>query len=259
MPGIAERTIAAGHDFKVAVTCSPRRGIDATLDLSERLSLAGLEVCPHVSARLVADQAHARRIVTRLDDLGIKDVFVIGGDVKDPAGPFDSAGTLLSWLADAGHHFEQIGVAGYPEGHPTITAAALWRELRLKQTWATYAVTQLCFDAGAIARWLRRARSEGISLSVHIGLSGAVDRKKLLRVALRIGVGDSTRFLAKNRRLVSLLGRRRYTPDRLIDELQAETTTRPGGIAGYHIYTFNDVTTTQAWRRGVLEGGQRGR
>ena len=35
---------------KVTVTASPRKGIEATLDLSERLAGAGYPVVPHLSA-----------------------------------------------------------------------------------------------------------------------------------------------------------------------------------------------------------------
>ena len=34
----------------VAVTCSPTRGVDVTLDMAERLALRGFKVVPHVAA-----------------------------------------------------------------------------------------------------------------------------------------------------------------------------------------------------------------
>ena len=45
----------------VTVTASPARGLDATLDLTERLAARGYRVVPHLSARLVADDAHLDR------------------------------------------------------------------------------------------------------------------------------------------------------------------------------------------------------
>lgn len=254
VPGIAERTIEAVDGLKVAVTCSPRRGIEATLQLTERLVTSGIEASPHLSARLVSDRAHARRIAGRLEELGVRDVFVVGGDAKQPAGPFPSAGSLLAYFAESGVTFDQVGVAAYPEGHPSVDDATLWRELAGKQAWATYAVTQLCFDPDPITRWIQKARARGIRLPVHVGLAGAVDRMKLVRTALRIGVGDSTRFVTKSSNLVAhLLRRRSYTPDALIAELCSEAT--DSGIAGWHMYTFNEVEATESWRRRALEGG----
>ena len=53
-------------DQTVTVTASPAKGLDATLGLTERLAARGFRVVPHVSARLVADDAHLADIVARL-------------------------------------------------------------------------------------------------------------------------------------------------------------------------------------------------
>lgn len=248
--GIAER-VALLRDSRIAITCSPRKGIETTLDLAEHLTSFGLDVAPHVSARLVEDHAHGRRIGARLVELGVKDIFVIGGDARRPAGPFTSAASLLAFFAECGFTFADVGVASYPEGHPTVDDSTLWSELQHKQRWATYTVTQLCFDATTIARWIDKARGEGISLPVYVGVAGAVERMKLMRLALRIGVGDSTRFVSKNKNVVAgLLGGKLYTPSPLVTELSRGGTT----VAGYHIYTFNQIETTEEWLSDRLEG-----
>src|SRR3954451_9498493 len=45
-------------DTKVTVTASPRKGLEVTLELSERLSAGGYPGVPHLSARLVRDREH---------------------------------------------------------------------------------------------------------------------------------------------------------------------------------------------------------
>src|SRR5215212_11078464 len=55
-----------GNDVKVTVTASPRKGLEATLELSERLAAAGYSVVPHLSARLVRDRVHLEESVARL-------------------------------------------------------------------------------------------------------------------------------------------------------------------------------------------------
>ena len=77
-------------DMTVTVTASPAKGLDATLDLTERLAARGYQVVPHVSARLVRDDAHLAGIVARLRACGVDDVFVPAGDADPPAGPFHS-------------------------------------------------------------------------------------------------------------------------------------------------------------------------
>ena len=89
-------------DLTVTVTASPAKGLDPTLDLTERLAARGYRVVPHLSARLVRDDAHLADIVARLTACGVDDVFVPAGDADPPAGRFDSALALLDRLADDG-------------------------------------------------------------------------------------------------------------------------------------------------------------
>jgi methylenetetrahydrofolate reductase (NADPH) len=234
----------------LAITCSPRRGIEATLDLAERLSKRRrLRLVPHVSARLVRDAAHLREVLARLEELAVESVFVPAGDVARPAGSFASALALLRAMAEIGHRIADVGVTAYPEGHPLLSPETLDRALAEKQPLATYMVTQMCFDGAATARWLARVRAAGIALPAWIGLPGVVERRKLLATALRIGVGDSARFLASKWELAAkLLARRRYQPDALLEAL-AEAVEDPAlGVAGFHLYSFNRVEATERWR-----------
>src|SRR5262245_26891560 len=83
------------RDVPVTITASPTKGIEATLDLAERLSGQGYQVVPHLSARLVRDHAHLADIVARLIAAGVGDVFVPAGDADPPAGQFTSALDVL--------------------------------------------------------------------------------------------------------------------------------------------------------------------
>ena len=238
----------------LAITCSPRRGIEATLDLAERLSKGRrLRLVPHVSARLVRDEAHLRDVLARLEELAVESVFVPAGDVSRPVGRFGSALELLRAMEEIGHRVADVGVTAYPEGHPLLSQEVLDTALAEKQSLSTYMVTQMCFDGGAIARWLSRVRTQGIALPAWIGLPGAADRAKLLATAFRIGVGDSVRFLASKRELATrLLSHRRYQPDVLVEAL-AEPVEDPAlGVAGFHLYSFNRIEETERWRAGAV-------
>jgi methylenetetrahydrofolate reductase (NADPH) len=89
---------------------------------------------------------------------------------------------------------------------------------------------------------------------VHLGMPGAVTRRKLLEIALRIGVGDSIRYLSKHGNLVARLVRRgSYRPDALLAGLSPSLGRGGHGIAGFHINTFNQVRSTERWRRRTIE------
>ena len=149
-------------------------------------------------------------------------------------------------MHELGHPFEQIGITGYPESHPLIddetTIAAMFEKARH----ATYIVSQVCFDPAVTAQWIEAVWARGTRLPIHVGIPGAVSRAKLLRVSTRIGIGDSLRFLRKNG---SFAGRffRGFDPDRLIDGLGEVLA--GAKVGGFHVFTFNDLEDTEAWRQ----------
>ncbi|HZF58809.1 MAG TPA: methylenetetrahydrofolate reductase [Rubrobacter sp.] len=253
MEGAVERAAQLPEGAKVAVTCSPTQGIESTLRFGEELLASGFRIVPHIAARLVIDRAHLEEIVQRLDGLGVREVFVIGGDAKKPAGPFSGAFELLSAMADLGYDFEHVGVGGYPEGHPIIDDGTLRQALLDKRPYATYVVSQMCFDPGAILDWVADIRQQGIGLPVYVGLPGVVEWTKLWQISLKIGVGDSARFLTKHTNLVTrFLKPGGYSPDELVKELAPYVGDWDYNIAGFHVYTFNQVEATEKWRRKIL-------
>jgi methylenetetrahydrofolate reductase (NADH) len=236
----------------VSVTSSPRKGLEPTLELCEALVDRGFRPVPHLAARLVESRSHLDEIATRLAGNGVAEIFAVGGDSARPAGPFDSSLAMLAALAELGHRFERVGMAGYPERHPLIGTDALHRHLLDKQPYCSYAVTQICFDPGAVVAWIRRIRDAGFVLPVHVGVPGAVSRAKLLEISVKIGVGDSLRFLRKQGGIVARLARGGYRPDGFVLGIAALLEPDPLGVGGLHINTFNQVERTQRWRREML-------
>ena len=238
----------------IAITCSPSKGVDATLDMSERLANRGFKVVPHIAAKMVRDRAHLQEILKHLDDLPIISIFVPGGDAKKPAGEFTCALDLLHAISEFDHKFTEIGVAAHPEGHPSIDDDVLMEDLLKKQEFSNYLVTQMCFDAKIIGDWLRNIREVGITLPAWIGLPGVSDRSPLVKTSLRIGVGNSLRYLRKNKKIAArLMKSRSYRPDSLLMDLAPYIADPFYNIAGHHIYCFNQVARTEEWRHEFLE------
>ncbi|HEX3804691.1 MAG TPA: methylenetetrahydrofolate reductase [Solirubrobacteraceae bacterium] len=245
---VIERTDELLPDVPITVTCSPTWGIDRTLDVSEQLAARGYHVIPHISARLVEDLDHLKRVVGRLAANDLRDVFVIGGDAPAPHGPYASALELLEALAQVPNGLSSIGVAAYPDGHPLIASGDLQSALLAKSRWATYAVTQMCLDADAIGAWLLAVRTHGLRIPVYVGVPGVIERRKLLEIAVRIGVGQSTRYLKSHTSLLTLLfARRPYRPDALLSELAPLFSEPSHALAGLHINTFNQLAVTSQW------------
>ena len=249
VPGIEERLGSLQRNMHVAVTCSPTEGVDKTLELSGKLMAQGFQVIPHIAAKSVRGEKHLETIVKRLDALSIKNIFVPGGDRPEPMGEFNNAYDLLKALQKSGHNIKKIGIAAHPEGHPDINEKILMEALAKKKDLADYIVTQMCFDANILGDWLVRINQQGVHLPVWVGLPGVIERGRLLRTSLRIGVGDSLRFLRKKSQVAAeLMKSSIYNPDKLVTSISEYKNIADTNLAGYHIFCFNQIEITEKWR-----------
>jgi methylenetetrahydrofolate reductase (NADPH) len=240
------------RDAKVSVTVSPSKGIKATLELTQNLTkyVSPAHITPHLSARLLESEAQLKDILGRVHTLGVQELFIVGGDTFPPKGPFANSLELVQAIRAIDTTI-RLGVTAYPEGHPRISKQALLEDLRLKQPYVQFMSTQLCFDAATIKNWLEQTRKDGITLPVQIGIAGVVDIIKLAQISSRIGVGDSLRYLTKHAGQVFKL-MTGYQPDDLVHGLEPLYADPFFNIAGFHVYTFNQLEKTERWRQQTL-------
>jgi len=240
-------------DRTITVTASPAKGLATTLDLAERLARHGYTAVPHLAARMIRDRAELAEICDRLAGLGITGVFVPAGDASPP-GSYPDALTLLEDLAFLGNPFSHIGITGYPESHPTITDDLTIQSMWDKRRHATHVVSNLTFDPAVVGVWVRRMRARGITMPLILGIPGPVDRAKLLAMAGKIGVGESTRFLSKHTKVFTRLASPGgFTGERFLVRCAGELSAPALRPEGVHVFTFNQVAETERWRSELLE------
>ena len=240
------------RDVTVTVTASPRRGMPATVLLAVALARLGYHAIPHISARMIRDRHELGQILDALRAAGIKNVFVIAGDAKQPAGEFPDALSLLNALPED-HGLTEIGITGYPESHPfihdDITIQAMWD----KRRYATYMVSNMSFDPDAVNRWIKRVRNRGVELPIHLGMAGVADPARLLRLSTKIGITESARFLRGHPSWVArMLRPGGYEPGRFLSALMPEIALPDRKVAGLHVFTFNEIEPTERWRQDML-------
>jgi methylenetetrahydrofolate reductase (NADPH) len=236
----------AGDDLGAKVRCAAA------------LRANGFRPIPHIGARHLKSAAELDDLLARLaGQAGVDRALLIAGDASAPAGPFDSSVAVLASGLLPKHGFRAAGFAGYPEGHPQISEAALKRALAEKLTLVAeqgiepFIVTQFCFDPAAVIAWLAVLRRTGIAVPVRIGLAGPANVATLVRFAIRCGVTNSIRALTTRAdRFLRLISD--SAPDGLVRGI-AESAPMEG-IAGLHYFPFGGVAKTARWANALKRG-----
>jgi methylenetetrahydrofolate reductase (NADPH) len=251
--GIVDEVIAhVPQSARVTVTASPTKGLEATVDVAERLAAHGYTVVPHLSARLIRDRGHLEALAGRLLAAGVHEVFVPAGDADPPAGEFAGAAELLRAMGELREAFDEIGITGYPESHHLISDEETIQAMFAKAPMATCIISQICFDPRVIQGWIGQVRTRGTDLPIWIGLPGIVDYARLVRISMKIGLGESARFVGHHRGWMRRFVARQFKPDALMRDLAPTIADPEARIVGFHFYTFNEVARTERWRRATL-------
>ena len=258
LKNVREQAAELPRGATVSVTASPAKGIEATVELAIELEQTGLRAIPHLSARMIRNKAHVAELLRRMADAGIDRAFVVGGDADEP-GDFLDGLSLLGAMADLGKLPAELGCPCYPQGHPDIPTPALEQALRDKAQFVQYMTTQLCFDPKAIAAFIAARRAEGNQLGVKIGIPGVAEIPKLMSISARIGVKDASKFVTRNIRFVGQLLKSGgvYKPNALMKGLAPVIADPAANVVGLHVYTFNNVPATEAWRQDALAAAAR--
>ena len=242
---------------RASVTCSPAKGIAATLECSERLLGLGHVPIPHLAARMVESTEHTAKLATWIREHDLREVLVIAGDAPEPAGPYEGALAFIRDLLDADPGVERIGIAGYPDGRAMTEPSLVSAQLHAKQALLAEAgvggwiSTQMCLDDATIRAWLEAKRAAGITLPVRLGVPGVVDRARLMTMGSRLGIGASMRYLSKNRSTVMhLLAPGGFDPTDMVVAFAESAESL--GIEALHSFTFNAVADTRAWQEAIL-------
>jgi len=244
---------------KVYVNHLPRHPLAATLPALEAVRAAGLEPVPHVAARRIASRQELKSFLEHaVRSAGVRKVLLIGGDDAQPAGPYaDSAAPLAEGvLAGCGVH--EVGIAGYPEGHPRIPRLALTEALERKlglaadQGLAAYLVTQFSFAPSRVIEYCTELAASLPQVPVYVGMAGLIDAGRLLRFAQRCGVSASLRALrAQGMGMVQLVTH--TDPGTQLAALARYCLSRSAcNVVGAHLFSFGGALPTAQWMHRVI-------
>ena len=84
---------------------------------------------------------------------------------------------------------------------------------------------------------------------MHVSVPGMVDRRELLEISARVGVGPSLRYLRKQGGIRNLFRLSKSSADGLVDALAPHLGGAEPIVAGFHYVTFNRLLDTWRWEQ----------
>jgi methylenetetrahydrofolate reductase (NADPH) len=246
----------------VYVNHLPKHNVAAALDTLVALRQVGLEPVPHIAARRVFTREEAQDFIAKaVRRAGVTKALLIAGDVPDPLGPYADSAELLAEDFVSRSGLTQVGLAGYPEGHPRIATAALGRalarklELTAHRGLGVHLVTQFSFAPNRIVEYCADVARRAPGVPVYVGMAGPTSPVALLRYAQRCGVSASLRALQNE----GIKAVRLFTHVDPTEQLMAlASRLRSGGVhnvVGVHLYSFGGAVRTAEWMHGRITGG----
>lgn len=219
---------------------------------------AGFQATPHLVARRINYPETLRTTLAELVAHGVEQVLLVAGDTEHAAGEFENTLDVFDSGLIEKSGIKRIGVAGYPEGQRGIGHAMLGNALKIKQAFADrsglpmFIVTQFGFNGNALQEWEPELARIEVRLPILAGIAGPTPLSKLIKFAMRCGIGASLRTVMRNLSAVSAVAELATTPEQHVMRLmQLPSATR---VIAPHFFCFGGVLETASWINQVVSG-----
>jgi methylenetetrahydrofolate reductase (NADPH) len=238
----------------VYVNHLPRHRLLDTVPTLVAVREAGLEPVPHIAARRIRDKAELQEFLKRaVGEAGVRKVLALGGDEPEAQGPFPDGAALIREGRFAESGLREVGLPGYPEGHPRIPSPVLERAFSEKlalvaaQGLGSYVVTQFSFAPARVIEYCSSLARSAPRVPVYVGLAGPTNPVSLLRFAQRCGVSASLRALRKQGMDAVRLVTHTDPADQLAALGHYCSVHADCNVVGVHLFTFGGVTSAAEW------------
>ena len=243
-------------DTCVYIPSLPGLPLPRTLEAVAAIRGAGLDPVPHVSARRITNREQFRSFLKKaVANHGVHRVLLIGGDEPASKGPYQDSVQVLEEgiLTDCG--IREIGISGYPEGHPKIDKEALEKaftrkvELARQHKLGMYVFTQFCFSPQRIVEYCAQMARVAPDIGVYVGIAGPTDPVALARYAQRCGVSVSLRALRNLGTGIAKLVTHTDPQDHVVAVARYSLSREPSNVVGVHLFSFGGAVRTAAWMK----------
>jgi len=242
----------------VYITYLPDASENDILETIEFVSKNDLTPITHLPARTMKNLDHVRQFLSQVRErTDSKKILVIGGGGNQLGKITSSLEILNSGLLEE-NDFNEIGIAGHPEGSPDISQETIDNflndkfELTKTKGLNLELVTQFFFDAAPFINWCEELTKKKITIPVRVGFPGPASFKTLLNFGLMSGVGNSINFLKKNSSKVSDLLTKTSNDEMLIS--LAEFANKNSPLKSFHCFPFGGFEKTCLWLNELQNG-----
>ena len=216
----------------------------------------GVTTVPHLTCVCHSEQDIAD-ILKRYADEGVTNILALGGDPPKDLDSYNKADDAFQQAADLvtyiknfqGHPDSRgfgIGVAGFPEGHPSTPNRLLEMEyLKAKcDAGADYIVTQLFFNNDDFYDFRERCELAGITIPIIAGIMPITSGKGMKRMA---ELAAGSRYPAKLLRAIDRCGGDEDAVKRVGIHWATEQCRDllDNSVRGIHFYTLNQSGATR--------------
>ena len=226
--------------------------IEEMVATAKKINEQGFSAMPHFPARIIKDKNVLQDWISKYqNEANVKNGLLIAGGANKPYGEYDSSIQLIeSELFDKAN-FQNLHIAGHPEGSmdidpdgstKNVDQALSWKNEFSKRTDAKMAITtQFSFDADSVISWANNLKKSGIDIPIHIGIAGPAKLQTLLKYSIECGVGASIKIIQKRAMdLTKLL--LPYKPTTIITDLANYKANNPSfNIEKVHFFPLGGV------------------
>jgi methylenetetrahydrofolate reductase (NADPH) len=243
---------------RMYVSHLPKQSWDETIAATREVRAAGFVPIPHVPVRLLSSRDDAIRLIAALAE-HTTELLLISGDYGKPSGPYAATIDLMQTGLLQQHGVGSLSFAGHPEGHPCVALDAIRRAEVDKARWSDEAVmpsrivTQFFFESTPFIQWTESLRIAGVRSAIIAGVAGPASIAKLVRFAVRCGVGRSISALSHRPNVMTKL-LDEHGPETLLAELAQARLDGRAHFDGIHVFGFGGFLRTCEWLQRVAAG-----
>jgi methylenetetrahydrofolate reductase (NADPH) len=245
-------------ESSIYISHVPTATLGQVIKAALAVQAAGFQATPHLVARRINYPETLRTALAELAAHGVEQVLLVAGDTEHPVGEYESTLDVLASGLIEKSGLKRIGVAGYPEGQRGIGHTMLGNALKIKQAFADrtglamFIVTQFGFNGNAVRDWEPELARIDVRLPILAGIAGPAPLSKLIKFAMRCGIGASLRTVMRNLSAVSGVAELATTPEQHIMRLmRLPMETR---VIAPHFFCFGGVLETARWISQVVAG-----